>query len=323
MKIPFRFYLYILTSMIIWGSSFVFTKICLQSLDPVALIWLRLFISLFILIPVVLLFYRDALTRIFQLKDLKYLGLLAVFEPFLYFLGENFSLVYLSASLVSVIVATIPIFTTVFAVFLFREKLGVINALGIALSICGTIFILLWDGSVLGSVNMRGVLLAFLAVFSATCYIIILKKLLRNYNPVALLAWQNVIGCLLFTPIFLGFSDLNAIGNSLFAVSGEEGVRLWTALLILSFFCSAIAFLFFANAIKIGGIAKSNVFSNIVPIVTFILAAIAGQEYFSPVKFLAIFIVVGGLILAQRNQVKELQFPQQWRNNRPGFRRGV
>jgi len=284
--------------MTIWGSSFVFTKICLQSLDPIALILLRLFISLFALIPIVSLFYRDIFK--FQWKDLKFMGLLAIFEPFLYFLGENFSLVYLSASLVSVIVATIPIFTTIFAVLFFREKLSVINTSGIVVSICGTMFILFWDNSGFNAMSIRGVLLAFLAVFSATCYIIILKKLLRNYNPIALLTWQNIIGCLLFMPLFFSFSNFGATYNSLFVVSGKEGFMLWSALLILSFFCSAIAFLFFSNAIKIGGIAKTNVFSNIVPIVTFILAAAAGQEYFSPVKFMAIFIVVGGLILASR-----------------------
>ena len=300
MKIPFRFYFYILTSMIIWGSSFVFSKICLQSIDPVALIWLRLFISLFVLIPVVYLFYRDVFS--FQWKDLKYLGLLAFFEPFLYFLGENFSLVYLSASLVSVIIATIPVFTTVFAVLIYKEKLSRINTLGIAVSICGTIYIVLWNNSGLDSASIRGVLLAFLAVFSSTCYMLILKKLLRDYNPIALLAWQNTIGCILFTPFFLGFSNMDAINNSLFAVSGKESFMLWTALLILALFCSAIAFLLFANAIKIGGIAKTSVFSNVVPIVTFILAAIAGQEHFSPIKFVAIFIVVGGLILVQKQR---------------------
>ena len=284
--------------MIIWGSSFVFTKICLQSIDPIALIWLRLFISLFVLVPVVFLFYRD--TFKFQWKDLKYMGLLAVFEPFLYFLGENFSLVYLSASLVSVIVATIPIFTTIVAVLIFREKLTVINALGISVSICGTIFILLWDNAGFDMVNIRGVLLAFLAVFSATCYIMILKKLLHNYNPIALLTWQNIIGCLFFTPLLLSFSKIDEISNSLFTASGNEGVLLWTSLLILSFFCSAIAFLFFSTAIKTGGIVRTNIFSNIVPVITFILAAIMGQEHFSYIKFLAVFIVVGGLILAQK-----------------------
>jgi drug/metabolite transporter (DMT)-like permease len=301
MKMPFRFYLYVLTSMVIWGSSFVFTKICLQNLDPIALIWLRLFISLFALVPIVFLFYRNAFK--FHWKDLKFMGLLAIFEPFLYFLGENFSLVYLSASLVSVIVATIPVFTTISAVLVFREKLNLINAIGIAVSICGTIFLLLWGNAGFDTVSVQGILLAFLAVFSATCYIMILKPLLHNYNPIVLLTWQNIIGCLLFTPLLFGFSDLGTICNSLFAISGKEGFMLWLALLILSFFCSAIAFLFFANAIKIGGIAKTNVFSNIVPIVTFIIAAIAGQEYFSPVKFAAIFIVVGGLMLAQKRNI--------------------
>jgi len=302
-----KFYIYVLTSMIIWGSSFVFTKICLQRIDPIALIWLRLFISLFALCPIVYVFYRNAFK--FQWKDLKFLGLLAIFEPFLYFLGENFSLVYLSASMVSVIVATIPIFTTIVAVLVFREKLSVINTLGIVVSICGAIFILLLDNTEFGSVNIRGVLLAFLAVFSATCYIIILKKLLRDYNPIALLIWQNIIGCLLFTPLFLGFSDLNEIRNSLFSVSGAEGIQLWSALLILSFFCSAIAFLLFSTAIKTGGIVKTNIFSNIVPIVTFILAAIMGQEHFSLIKFTAVFIVVGGLILAQKQKSQPPQTP--------------
>ena len=298
-----KYYLYVLISMIIWGSSFVFTKICLQNLDPIALIWLRLFISLFALGPIVFLFYRDAFK--FQWKDLRFMCLLAVFEPFLYFLGENFSLVYLSASLVSVIVATIPIFTTVFAVLIFREKLSIINTLGIFVSICGTVFILLWDNTGFGAVNVRGILLAFLAVFSATCYIMILKKLLHNYNPIALLIWQNTIGCLLFTPLLLGFSDLGAIGNSLFAASGKEHFLLWMSLLILSFFCSAIAFLFFSTAIKAGGIVRTNIFSNVVPIVTFILAAIAGQELFSFIKFTAVFIVVAGLILTQRGKISQ------------------
>ena len=291
-------------SMIIWGSSFVFTKICLRSLDPIALIWLRLFISLFALCPIAFLFYRDAFK--FHLKDLKFLGLLAVFEPFLYFLGENFSLVYLPASLVSVIVATIPIFATVAAVLVFREKPSAINTLGIVISICGTMFILFWDNAGFYTVNIRGVLLAFLAVFSAVCYIMILKKLLHNYNPIALLTWQNIIGCLLFTSLLPVFSDFKAIGNSLFAVSGKEGVMLWTALLVLSLFCSTIAFLFFSAAIKTGGIVKTNIFSNIVPIVTFILATIMGQEKFSLIKISAVFIVVGGLILTQKQQQTRL-----------------
>ena len=300
MKTPFKFYPYALASMIIWGSSFVFTKICLRNLDPIALIWLRLLISLFVMCPIVFLSYRDIFK--FRWKDLKFMGLLAVFEPFLYFLGENFSLLYLSASLVSVIVATIPVFTTVLAVLIFREKLRIINALGIAISICGTILILLWDNTGFDIMNIRGVSLAFLSVFSATCYVMILKKLLHNYNPIALLTWQNIIGCLLFTPLLLGFSDLKVIRNSLFVVSVEESVMLWVALLILAFFCSAIAFLFFSTAIKTGGIVKTNIFSNIVPIVTFILAAIMGQEHFSFIKFMAVFIVVGGLILAQKRQ---------------------
>jgi len=75
--------------------------------------------------------------------------------------------------------------------------------------------------------------------------------------------------------------------------------------LILSLFCSAIAFLFFSTAIKKEGIAKTNIFSNIVPIVTFILAAIMGQERFLFIKFIAVFIVVGGLILAQKQSGKK------------------
>ena len=49
--------------------------------------------------------------------------MLALFEPFLYFLGESFGLTYVSATVGSVLISTIPVFATIGAWLIFREKL--------------------------------------------------------------------------------------------------------------------------------------------------------------------------------------------------------
>ena len=50
--------------------------------------------------------------------------LMALFEPFIYFLGESYGLLYVSSTVAAVIVATIPLISPLFAWYFFREKLN-------------------------------------------------------------------------------------------------------------------------------------------------------------------------------------------------------
>jgi len=288
-------YLFLLISMTIWGSSFVFTKIVLEQLDPVAVIWIRLVLSLICFYPIILGGYRKHLA--FKKSDLKYFLLLAVFEPFLYFLGENFSLVYLPATLVSLIIATIPIVSAVVAFLFLKEKLSGINFFGIFLSATGIgLIILTGDHHDGGEIHLGGVALGFLSVVSTVFYAAILKRLVNNYHPLIIIGAQNTLGCLYFTPVFLWFSDVPAVFQTLASGSYE----LWFSLIILAVLGSVVAFLLYSIAIKNIGVGKSNVFINLIPVVTLFFSFFILNEKIGFVKILGTAIVIAGLIFAEK-----------------------
>ena len=76
--------------------------------------------------------------------------MLALFEPFFYFLGESFGLTYVSATVGSVLISTIPVIATIGAWIIFKERLKIINYIGIIVSFTGIIiFVMNREGSLI------------------------------------------------------------------------------------------------------------------------------------------------------------------------------
>ena len=98
--------------MLFWGMSFIWTSRLLISFAPITVIFIRLLLSS------AFLFGLMALTgHSFRIRreDILLLAGSAVFNPFLYFLGENFGVKYTSPTVSSVIIATIPLFSPIMA----------------------------------------------------------------------------------------------------------------------------------------------------------------------------------------------------------------
>jgi len=217
-----------------------------------------------------------------------------VFNPFLYFLGENFGVKYTSATISSVIIATIPVFSPVIAWLTFRERISRLNIFGIFVSFCG-VAIILTSGPFSLSGEGKGVLSLFGAVLSSLVFSVFLKKLTQKYSPVTLVAWQNILGALMFLPIFLLFES--------------EGIKMvhFTpdivfSFLFLSIFASSLAFVFFAKTVKEIGISKANIYSNLIPVFTAIFSYFIISEPFTVQKVAGIIVVVGGVYLSERNK---------------------
>ena len=135
-KVQLPVYFYPLAAMLFWGMSFVWTSILLKYFQPVSIIFIRLIISSLFLFSVSLIFNKWEKV---QRADFWLFFLSAVFNPFLYFLGENYGLKYSSPTTTSVIIATIPVFSPIVAYFFFREKLTLVNIAGLFLSFGGVI----------------------------------------------------------------------------------------------------------------------------------------------------------------------------------------
>ncbi|MDD3860541.1 MAG: DMT family transporter [Bacteroidales bacterium] len=278
----------LIISMILWGTSFVWGKIALEHYNAITVIFFRLLVSIVFLIPVLLIARKFILPK---RKHLPLFLLLALFEPFLYFLGETNGLAYVEPSMASVIISIIPLFTPLVAYYFLKEKISILNIIGIVISILG-IVILVFGKDMSLEVSIKGLLLLFLAIIAANGYSVMIKKIPDEYSILTVIFWQNVIGMIYFLPIavFYSSSDIQTTGFV------SEGF--W-AIVELGVFASTLAFLFYMYGLKFMPITKVNVFTNIIPIFTIIISYLFLGEEIGAKKITGILIVISGVVLSQ------------------------
>lgn len=281
-----------LTSMFFWGFSYIWSKIVFETYSPLTTIFLRLVVSsLFLLI---VLFVTRQNEKIHK-EDYLLFVVSATLNPFLYFIGENFGLNLVSASLSSIIVATIPLFAPIAAWYFFKEKLKRINLLGLIISFLGLLVIILNKNLEL-TANPVGLMFLFLAVASAVFYSIALKKLTARYKPITIITWQNILGVFYFLPLFLIFEGKHFLS----VVPDGKTVG---SIILLGIFASSMAFILFTYTVKNLGIIKSNLYTNLIPIFTATFSILILGEPFTFQKGVGFVIVISGVILSESGKV--------------------
>lgn len=280
----------VILSMIFWAFSFIWFKIANTTFRPVTIVFIRLVIATILLNIYISLTGNHIKVR---KEDKKFFFLLALFEPFLYFLGESFGLTYVSATTGSVIISTIPVFVTLGAWIFYKEKLRVINYAGIILSFTGVIVFVLGKNGAL-SFNIKGIILLMFAAFSATGYNLVLTRLVGNYKPLYVVNIQNMIGAVLFLPVFL-ISDLRHLIYTPFVWKS------FIPIIELSIFASCGAFILFSYTVKNIGVSKANVFTNCIPLLTAFFSFIVLGDKLTLQNIAGMTIVIAGLFMSQIN----------------------
>ena len=110
------------------------------------------------------------------------------------------------------IIATIPLFSPVVAFIYFRERISIRHLAGILLCFSG-IIIMLFNKHYTLITDPRGLYFLSGAVAAALVYSVLLKKLAPLYSPLFIIAVQNLIGLVLFLPLFLLFNVKHAGDN--------------------------------------------------------------------------------------------------------------
>ena len=194
-------YLALSMAMILWGFSFVATKIALESFQVFSLVFIRF--SIAALVFGGFMFRRGI--PVMPLRDHGLMLLLALFEPGLYFLFETYGLKYTTAPKAALIIATIPLTVMVFAHLLLGERITRRGMWGAGLSLAGVALLVAGDPALdlVGSSSLLGDLLIGGAVLSATFYILCARRLGRTHSAVAITAMQIFYGVLFYIPLFL------------------------------------------------------------------------------------------------------------------------
>lgn len=294
---PTKYYVFIVLAMLFWSMSFIWTRIALAEFDPISVIFFRLVISSLILF-IYLKLSRTA--EKIDKGDRKWFLLLALAEPFFYFIGENFGLQLVSPAVTSAIIATIPLVTPIVAYMFLKDKIDRYTSMGIFISFFGIIYILLNKDLSLNA-SPAGVMLIFLAVFSAVAYTFFIRKLANKYKAITILTWQNIIGAGYFLPVFLVMD-----AGSVFKINPSTEAVL--AIIQLAIFASSLAFLLFIIVVAKLGMVKANIFTNLIPVFTAVFAYYIIGEVITFQKVIGIILVITGIFISQLPAMKVLYY---------------
>lgn len=278
-----------------WGASFIFTKglfLSEEAITPTIILTGRMLIASLFTLPLLALTHK---LQPIKKGHLRYFLILAFTEPFLYSICETGGVQFVSGSLASIIVATIPLFIPFGMALVYKERLKARAIIGVVLSLVG-IALMSLDDSMSFSANPKGLILLSSAVVIAVVYTLILVKILNHYSPITITCYQNLIGFFYFLPLMLILD-----GSHLAQLSFSP--RMWLMLGFLGIFCSTVAYMFFNYGMKHLGATAGSVYNNIIPVFSLLLALAIGQETISWMKVVGMAVVLIGLTIAQRKKV--------------------
>jgi drug/metabolite transporter (DMT)-like permease len=175
-------------------------------------------------------------------------------------------LTMINANRAALIIATNPIFITLFSAVIFKERLTPLKILGLFLSVSGATIII--TGGDIGQIFKTGIGRGEMAIFgcvvSWVSYSLLGRPLTSRFSPLVSVCYASLTGTLmLFFP---------AVSKGLFAALPGYGAVEWGGLFYLGFFGTVLGFAWYYQGIKTIGPAKSSVFINFVPVSALILS---------------------------------------------------
>jgi drug/metabolite transporter (DMT)-like permease len=185
---------------VIFGFSFMFSKIVLDYISPIGLIAYRFLVAFII-------FETLRLTKVIQIRfhkpQIKSLLLVALFQPVLYFLFETYGLMMTTSSEAGMMIALIPIFVTILSALILHEKTKPIQLFFILLSVSGVLFIQLSKSSNGLAFQLLGFFLLLLAVISAAMFNIASRDASKRLKPYELTYFMMLTGAVVFNLIYV------------------------------------------------------------------------------------------------------------------------
>ncbi len=282
------FYVIILLPIVFWAFAFPFIKIGLRELSPINLTILRLFSTCGVFL-IFLCVYPKKFSSI-QKKDFVPLFLLGFFGLVVYHLGLNYGEQYISPSVASLIIATIPIFTVIFAMLFLKEKITKKIVIGVPLSLSGVVIISLTGASnnPLEVSYLTAALAVLIAAFVGAGYTIAGKKLLQRYSALSLTVYAFLFGSLGLLP-FLSPSLINEVTS--LSWTG------WGAVLFLALFPTVIGYVLWYVALEVKTASEISVFLYFIPVLSTIISYFLFQEPITWLFVLGGALVIGGLLI--------------------------
>jgi drug/metabolite transporter (DMT)-like permease len=277
-------YLEALFAVIVWGASFIATKVALKDISPSAVVWLRFSMG------IVILGIAVAVRKQFSMpgrKEWAYFALLG-------FLGITFhqwlqsnALKTSEAGTTAWIVSTTPVFMALLGWIVLKEGLSWLKIGGIVLAFAGVLLVVskgdLSSISV-GTFGAPGDKLILVSAVNWAVFSVLSRRGLKSYSASLMMFYVMSFGWLFTSILFFSNSGIGEISN--LTLSG------WLGVAFLGIFCSGLAYIAWYDALQSLPAAQTGAFLYIEPLVAVVVAFFILGE---PVTLVSLF--GGGIIL--------------------------
>lgn len=282
-------HLFSLITIFVWGTTFISTKILLEILTPIEILFLRFIVGF-----VVLMIAYPHRLKIKDRKQELYFAAAGICGVTLYYLLENVALTYTFASNVGVIISIAPFFTAIFAHrFLDGEKLKLPFFIGFSVALVG-IFLISFHGKNNLELNPMGDILAIAAAIVWAAYSILTKKISTfQYNSIQSTRRVFFYGLVFMVPALFLFDfqpDFQAL---------MQPIPLFN-ILFLGLGASALCFVTWSSAVQILGAVKTSAYIYMVPVITVVTSMLVLHETITGASVIGIILTLAGLLISEK-----------------------
>lgn len=285
---------YLLLTVFIWGNTFPTAKYVLGVMPPNVYASTRYLLAAFTLM--VVLACREGI-RPPQRRDLLALagfGFLGI--TMMQLLWTN-ALSLSTASKGAILVATSPIWAMIFN-SLRGQRLPPLAWAGVLLSFCGVFLVInnsLTAITVAGG-HVIGDLLFLLVAFCWALYSVLSPPYLARLGALYVSAWSMLLGALLLIPAMLwSWSEMRW---------EAMGTGHWASFLYTAILAGALGYLFWYEGIRRIGVARSVVYSYLIPVFAMLSAVAFLGEHISTAQLIGAAVVITGLVLTRATTTK-------------------
>lgn len=285
-----------LITVLCWGCSFISSKVLMEGADMTPV---EVFVYRFSIAYLLILCFTIKNIKSRSIKDEIRFAICGVCSGTLYFLMENYALMYTSTGNVSLLSSISPIFVAILLAIIYKTRMHKGEIIGSAIAFTGVALVIFSESISKGlgvQINPLGDLLAISCALSWAVYSIAVKDLLPLYNTLFITRKLFFYGLITAIPLMLiqpeplHFKVLLDISQPKYLMN----------LLFLALMCSTMAYLLWNESMKIIGPVATNNYMYLQPPVTMIAGWCLLGETIYPFGYIGCTLVLIGLVIADK-----------------------
>jgi drug/metabolite transporter (DMT)-like permease len=290
MKVKLLSYWKPLFAVVVWGASFIATKIALEEIAPLTIIFLRLILASILLFILAVYVKKSFVIDLKNHGGIFILALIAAFHLWIQVTGMQ----YTTAANTGWIIGTAPIFMAIVGFVAFKESLSPIRIFGILLAFFGLMMLISkGDFSSIDFLSNKGDFLILTSAFTWSIYSAVNKKISLSYSPLLTILFLFVMMAIIISPFSINASAI----HSVIALSAKG----WFVILFLGIFCSGVGYVLWAQALKEMDSVTVGAFLYFEPFVTVFAAWIILNEEITFLMILSGIVITLGVLLVNFN----------------------